>query len=74
MGFWRWERNCEDWWKSLPDCLLVFQVIAENTKAEVQKEEQAASVKQNETEAIAADAQKDLDEALPALASFYITT
>ncbi|CAG5117459.1 unnamed protein product, partial [Candidula unifasciata] len=49
------------------DQIATDTIIAEKTKAEVQKEEQIASVKQSETEAIAADAQKDLDEALPAL-------
>eukprot|EP00736_Rhodelphis_marinus_P006943 Rmarinus@m.24609 len=40
---------------------------ADVTKAEVEKEEEEASQKAKETEAIAADAQRDLDEALPAL-------
>ncbi|XP_005102124.3 dynein heavy chain 1, axonemal [Aplysia californica] len=41
--------------------------VAEATKAVVKKEEVSATAKAMETEAIAADAQKDLDEALPAL-------
>ena len=36
----------------------------------VQKEEAAASVKATETQAIADDAQRDLNEALPALVRF----
>ncbi|XP_059153506.1 dynein axonemal heavy chain 1-like [Physella acuta] len=43
--------------------------VAEATKQQVQSEEQIASAKAMETEAIAADAQKDLAEALPALES-----
>ncbi|CAL1534965.1 unnamed protein product, partial [Lymnaea stagnalis] len=43
--------------------------IAEETKQHVQAEEKLASMKAMETEAIAADAQKDLAEALPALES-----
>ncbi|XP_055888364.1 dynein axonemal heavy chain 1-like isoform X4 [Biomphalaria glabrata] len=43
--------------------------VAEETKQHVQAEEKAASIKASETEAIAADAQKDLAEALPALES-----
>ena len=42
-------------------------VIANETKAVVQKEEAAASQKAQETQAIADDAQRDLNEALPAL-------
>ncbi|XP_076467072.1 dynein axonemal heavy chain 1-like isoform X2 [Babylonia areolata] len=41
--------------------------IAEETKAVVQKEEAQASKKAQETQAIADDAQRDLNEALPAL-------
>ncbi|GFS18450.1 dynein heavy chain 1, axonemal [Elysia marginata] len=41
--------------------------VAEQTKSEVQKEEAFAAAKAMETEAIAADAQKDLAEALPLL-------
>lgn len=44
-------------------------VIAEETKTVVQKEEKEANVKAEETQAIADDAQRDLDEALPALVS-----
>ncbi|XP_056631499.1 dynein axonemal heavy chain 1-like [Diorhabda sublineata] len=42
-------------------------VIAEETKVIVEKEEQAASEKAYHTQNIAEDAQRDLDEALPAL-------
>ncbi|KAK3782184.1 hypothetical protein RRG08_032935 [Elysia crispata] len=41
--------------------------VAEQTKSEVQSEEAFAATKAQETEAIAADAQKDLAEALPLL-------
>ncbi|XP_049940877.1 dynein axonemal heavy chain 1-like, partial [Schistocerca serialis cubense] len=41
--------------------------VAEETKIVVQKEEQAAAVKAEETQAIADDAQRDLDEAMPLL-------
>ena len=44
-------------------------VIAEETKSVVLKEEEAATVKAQETQAIADDAQRDLNEALPALVS-----
>ena len=42
-------------------------VVANETKEVVQKEEQEATVKAEKTQAIADDAQKDLDEALPML-------
>ena len=42
-------------------------VVANETKAIVEKEEASASIKATECEAIKNDAQKDLDEALPAL-------
>lgn len=42
-------------------------IVAEETKSVVQTEEAAASVKATETQAIADDAQRDLNEALPAL-------
>lgn len=42
-------------------------VIAEETKTIVQKEEKEANIKAEETQTIADDAQRDLDEALPAL-------
>ena len=42
-------------------------MTAEETRSVVQKEEAAASVKAQETQAIADDAQRDLNEALPAL-------
>lgn len=41
--------------------------MAEETKAIVKKEEEQASKKTIETQAIADDAQRDLNEALPAL-------
>ena len=41
--------------------------VAEETKAVVQKEENEAAEKARETQAIADDAQRDLNEALPAL-------
>ena len=44
-------------------------VIAEETKSVVQKEEAGATIKAAETQAIADDAQRDLNEALPALVS-----
>jgi hypothetical protein len=46
---------------------LHIQAIAEETKSVVVKEEAAASKKAQETQAIADDAQRDLNEALPAL-------
>ncbi len=42
-------------------------VVANETKAVVQTEEEEATVKAEKTQAIADDAQKDLDEALPML-------
>ena len=42
-------------------------VVAEETKKVVEKEEAEASVKATKSAAIAEDAQRDLDEALPAL-------
>lgn len=50
-------------------------VVAEETKVVVTREEKEASVKAEETQTIADDAQRDLDEALPALVSldgYYI--
>lgn len=44
--------------------------MAEETKLVVQTEETQAAQKARETQAIADDAQKDLNEALPALVSF----
>lgn len=43
------------------------QVVANETKVVVQREEEEAAKKAAETQAIADDAQRDLDEALPAL-------
>ena len=45
----------------------LFQVVANETKVVVQREEAEAGKKATETQAIADDAQRDLDEALPAL-------
>jgi dynein heavy chain len=45
------------------------QKIAEETREIVQKEEAQAAQKAKETQAIADDAQRDLNEALPALVS-----
>ncbi|XP_070190635.1 dynein axonemal heavy chain 1-like isoform X2 [Littorina saxatilis] len=47
--------------------ISVDTAIAEETKAVVQKEEAQATKKAEETQAIADDAQRDLNEALPAL-------
>ncbi|RUS78759.1 hypothetical protein EGW08_013475 [Elysia chlorotica] len=47
--------------------ISVDTAVAEETKAVVQKEEESASKKATETQAIADDAQRDLNEALPAL-------
>ena len=44
--------------------------VAEETKSVVQKEEEGAAQKAKETQAIADSAQRDLNEALPALVSF----
>ena len=48
-------------------CSHVYQVVANETKVVVQREEEEAAKKAAETQAIADDAQRDLDEALPAL-------
>lgn len=42
-------------------------MVANETKVVVQREETEATKKATETQAIADDAQRDLDEALPAL-------
>ena len=48
--------------------------VAEETKVVVTKEEKEAKIKADETQTIADDAQKDLDEALPALVrSLYLS-
>jgi len=47
------------------------QVVANETKVVVQREEEEAGKKAAETQAIADDAQRDLDEALPALVQYY---
>lgn len=46
---------------------VFWQVVANETKVVVQREEEEAAKKAAETQAIADDAQRDLDEALPAL-------
>lgn len=46
---------------------MFYQVVANETKVVVQREEEEAAKKASETQAIADDAQRDLDEALPAL-------
>ena len=46
-----------------------LQKVANETMEIVSKEETAATAKAKETQAIADDAQRDLDEALPALVS-----
>ena len=49
-------------------------IVANETKAIVQKEEAAATIKATETQAIADDAQRDLNEALPALVRSQLVT
>jgi hypothetical protein len=53
--------------------ILILQTIANETKEVVQKEEASATIKAKETQAIADDAQRDLNEALPALVSRQYT-
>lgn len=53
-------------------CNCIWQKVAEETKAVVQKEEEQAIKKTIETQTIADDAQRDLNEALPALVSFHV--
>ena len=48
-------------------CLCVGAAIAKETKEVVQKEEEEATIKAQKTQEIADSAQRDLDEALPAL-------
>ena len=49
-------------------CLInSYQLVANETKEVVQKDEQEAVKKAQETQAIADDAQRDLNEAIPAL-------
>ena len=55
------------WFTSHKICSFIRQKIAEETKKKVEIEEKAAKKKAQETQAIADDAQHDLDEALPAL-------
>ena len=47
--------------------IQVDTAVAEETRSMVKKKEEEATLQKNESEAIAADAQKDLDEAIPAL-------
>ena len=46
---------------------LTLQLVANDTRQQVKQEEEEALKKATETEEIATSAQKDLDEALPAL-------
>ena len=46
-------------------------MVANETKVVVQREEEEAGKKAAETQAIADDAQRDLDEALPALVQYF---
>jgi len=46
--------------------------VAEETKVIVQREETQAAQKAKETQAIADDAQRDLNEALPALVHYIL--
>lgn len=61
-------KQCMRFYGSSP-CFHVYydQVVANETKVVVQREEEEAGKKAAETQAIADDAQRDLDEALPAL-------
>ena len=52
--------------------ITVDTAVAEETKAVVQKEETLATEKAKETQMIADDAQRDLNEALPALVSYIL--
>ena len=47
-------------------------MVANETKVVVQREEEEAGKKAAETQAIADDAQRDLDEALPALVQYFL--
>ena len=49
-------------------------MVANETKVVVQREEIEATKKATETQAIADDAQRDLDEALPALVRAFISS
>ena len=57
------------WLDNIPYEVFIIQIVAEETKQVVQKEEAQAALKAKETQAIADDAQRDLNEALPALVS-----
>jgi dynein heavy chain len=50
----------------------IKQKVAEETKVVVSKEEAGAALKAKETQAIADDAQRDLNEALPALVRNFL--
>jgi len=52
--------------------ISVDSQVAAETRGQVQKEEAEAIKKAKEAKAIADDAQRDLDEALPALVSFLL--
>lgn len=68
-----WSRvHWDTWGRTVQSSSAHLQItkdtaIAEETKAVVQKEENQAAEKAMETQAIADDAQRDLNEALPAL-------
>ena len=62
-------RTCE---KFKFQCLFIISAaIAKETKEVVQKEEQEATAKAQMTQEIADSAQRDLDEALPALVRIH---
>ena len=50
--------------------MFCLSEVANETKEVVQKEEKEATAKAEKTQAIADDAQRDLDEALPMLVSY----
>lgn len=58
----------------IPSLFLFWTVqeIAGETKREVQKQKAAATAKANEAQAIADSAQRDLNEALPALVRHWV--
>lgn len=57
---------------STMETISVDSQIAAETRTTVQKEEEEAAKKTKEAKAIADDAQRDLDEALPALVKLYL--
>lgn len=56
---------------STMETISVDSQVAAETRATVQKEEEEAAKKTKEAKLIADDAQRDLDEALPALVIIY---